>query len=108
MDSLGDGANAATIGASVVAVGTAIAGAIFFPARWVLALINTERTERTKEVAALWGAVDDHRKEEAAHRLHMSNTLQKVATRDDLKAQTDLILTALHISGRKVKDDISL
>ena len=76
------------------------AGGVVFAARWVLALVTRERDERTKADDDLWEAIKEHRQEEVEYERRVSDKMDGLATKADLKQQTDLILAAMTIRGR--------
>ena len=87
---------ASTVAAATGVLAT-IAGAILVPIRWVQGAIRAERNERIKADDALRADIEGHRRDEIEYQRRTSDRLAEVATKADLRQQTDLILGALQI-----------
>ena len=91
---------ASTVAAATGVLAT-IAGAVVFPIRWVQGVIKTERDERIKADDALRADIQRHRDEEITYQQRTSDRLAEVATKADLRQQTDLLLGALQLRATR-------
>jgi hypothetical protein len=103
VDLLNQSVSVATIATALGSAFLAAAAGIVFAAKWVISLVHEEKTERITAVKEIWTAIDTHRQDETDHERELALRLAGLATKEDLKRQTELILAAVTISGRAAR-----